>query len=1473
MKHFFLFLLFFSSLFFVFSSGGVVAASQNIVTNTSDYFYWNTTILNSYTGENIPVTLKLPAEYENITNNIDSRDLSINQVKSISDTISLVRSLFTSESTITQLKNNLFSSLSEPIPEVILYAPLNSVLDVTLNNVTIVNSTFSFKINSLNDSRFVQSYEIDPTDLNFSVATVEVVAKGKKLYKCSEWDYLTETCSGNWTLFLEGFLPGETYSFNITPTDPAFGEINISDAYHLDKNYHFLSNVFDQVEAQDGIWSEPINRDEYIRSIFEQNLENGNIINIYARSPTGKRAWVEVYVANSTEYLGKTGIYSSSGGIQNVQVLNISSPTNTFDLKVVSDDSTNPYLEFDHIHDAGRYLTDLSLTPSSTSIVESENVNVTGSYLMSSSGAPSGDIRLALNDTINGLSVNNVCDMGDAFKVDNIVQDLCPRCTDNNDGTITLLSPSNNEQFILTWNLSACPGSSSYSPSNLLTYETTVTNSVLDNPTGNITIYAGPQINITYPANNSVHNSKDLFFEVNTTGSIDSCIYDFNSAGNVSFNCNQRINITAVEGLNNLTVYANNTIGTWASDSLVFSVNSSIPLTFSITSPPNGTIKTDASPVLKLLAYDTDYNSINYTVDIYYANGTHYALDGNGTLTNNTETESHMDPELLLIGNLTTYIITANATDGVNNATANNVSYTLTTPAITLLTPSYNYWDNDGNISFSFKVYDEAYTNISCSLYLDGTLNQTNSSSLTGGTATNFDVSGINEGQGHSWKISCVDPSSNYGEASRLFSVDKTPPLVNTISASPTPVDAGQIINITANITDNLGIDYAQVNISGALYFMTLAGGEYSYEFNTTGLSGNYNYSVIAYDNAGNFGINNTGNFNVTAMRINLTDYYAINATGGRIDGFNSSNLEAIENLILNFSINSFVGDVDTWHLNFTANGSYACTLGNKQNLICYNYTNGDPYRWIEFRNGTETPTYDDTSLVGDAILVNKTGIGSKVNISYNIDEFYNPNVFKWYGSLMNLSDSKWQNGTAQRITGSQNIRVEVDPNIIPVHADQFKLDFKVLAVGNPSQPLEAFGCNSSYVSGTVHNSSNCVFLAEKFPSEFTGNNEYRKIFSGNVTHNLHGLKYIVIETHEQNASNYYQIQTYKAEAQNYTTHWEYSSGYGSNWTNLGDGYETELNINWFNNYSEPTAFVYNFWANTTAGAESSLEGNVTWSINPHMNYPPLVSLHKPLPGEEVGFPYLTRFTLDDPNLDELNGTMYLYNLDNTLNHTIVTGLNSSNSTYLWNDSTLDGNYTLMLKLCELNTTALYCVNVSSNISVDNSPPSVVPTSPPNGSNFGLGESIEISSNVTDNYGVSFVFVNITYPNSTVVSLNLSNFGGIKYNSSFVIPSVSGVYEVKFIAKDNAGNENSTEIVFFNVNSCVYSGSGNWNINCGDNCSISSNVNLFGGNISIIGTGNFFTSANITNFSNLFISGINSTSRCSVYCISGGCFK
>lgn len=71
--------------------------------------------------------------------------------------------------------------------------------------------------------------------------------------------------------------------------------------------------------------------------------------------------------------------------------------------------------------------------------------------------------------------------------------------------------------------------------------------------------------------------------------------------------------------------------------------------------------------------------------------------------------------------------------------------------------------------------------------------------------------------------------------------------------------------------------------------------------------------------------------------------------------------------------------------------------------------------------------------------------------------------------------------------------------------------------------------------------------------------------------------------------------------------------------------------------------------------------------------------------------------------------------------------------------------------------------------------------------------------------------------------------------------------------------------------SCTYSGSGDWLVNCADNCTISTETDLGGNSIVIAGEGTFTTTANIINYNNIKIVGDGQSNQCAVKCV-GGCF-
>lgn len=115
-------------------------------------------------------------------------------------------------------------------------------------------------------------------------------------------------------------------------------------------------------------------------------------------------------------------------------------------------------------------------------------------------------------------------------------------------------------------------------------------------------------------------------------------------------------------------------------------------------------------------------------------------------------------------------------------------------------------------------------------------------------------------------------------------------------------------------------------------------------------------------------------------------------------------------------------------------------------------------------------------------------------------------------------------------------------------------------------------------------------------------------------------------------------------------------------------------------------------------------------------------------------------------------------------------------------------------------------------------------------------------------------------------SYTAPNYDSINFSlcSGYTAPTYNSI-NFTLGESDACGNETS--------DICTYSGSGNWEVDCSDNCKIDSNIDLNGNNISIIGNGTFVTSANISDYNNLHIEGIDNSNICRVTCNDGGCFK
>ncbi|MFA5953201.1 MAG: DUF2341 domain-containing protein [Candidatus Pacearchaeota archaeon] len=220
-------------------------------------------------------------------------------------------------------------------------------------------------------------------------------------------------------------------------------------------------------------------------------------------------------------------------------------------------------------------------------------------------------------------------------------------------------------------------------------------------------------------------------------------------------------------------------------------------------------------------------------------------------------------------------------------------------------------------------------------------------------------------------------------------------------------------------------------------------------------------------------------------------------------------------------------------------------------------------------------------------------------------------------------------------------------------------------------------------------------------------------------------------------------------------------------------------------------------------------------------------------------------------------------NFNNTVINSKILIYNSTNGISITDNSTgnvirnisINSTYTSStLSLLKVNSSNnVFCLNnFTSNLGIY--------INDSNGSNtYNCSYGGKVQGNIYENVNNGTINV-LGSENSSIANYYIGKYGsGYPYNQTNSLNKIYGAVDY-------------VPLTIY-LTSCAYSGSGNWVINCSENCTILSNTDVVENNISILGVGTFRTSANITGFSKLIIAGIDSSNICRVTCFDGGCFK
>jgi hypothetical protein len=282
---------------------------------------------------------------------------------------------------------------------------------------------------------------------------------------------------------------------------------------------------------------------------------------------------------------------------------------------------------------------------------------------------------------------------------------------------------------------------------------------------------------------------------------------------------------------------------------------------------------------------DVDGDNVNYTFQI--ANNSGYSPLENET----NVTDSNFTYTVPSAGTWYWRVRAYDAEDASSFATAfvivslggggGNVTDT-TPPLVVLNSPANNAWLQDGSVTFVYTPSEQLSSIASCSLYINGALNQTNTTAVVNNAENNF-IAAFTDEASYNWTVGCTDTSTagpNSGNATqRVVRVDNATPTITAFSITypgvQSEVKDGQSIVVDIGTSDSgSGVASVTVNCSslnGGFVAATLQSGN--------GASGTWRASCAV---SGLSGVE--GDVNISATASDAVSYSTTNVTAVVVD-------------------------------------------------------------------------------------------------------------------------------------------------------------------------------------------------------------------------------------------------------------------------------------------------------------------------------------------------------------------------------------------------------------------------------------------------------------------------------------------------------------------------------------------------------------------------------------------------------------
>ena len=266
------------------------------------------------------------------------------------------------------------------------------------------------------------------------------------------------------------------------------------------------------------------------------------------------------------------------------------------------------------------------------------------------------------------------------------------------------------------------------------------------------------QVNITLPS--SFSNINSVSSDAIGTPTISGNNLSWFNISGLIMNLSQKyfsFNATgAMPGNYNITITTTNATGSFSSN-IGVTINDTTAPSITFNTPVNSANLSQNYIIINITATD-EYSTVD-TIILRFYNSTNYLLN----TTSSTGSSRYINITNLSEG-VYYYNVTVNdSKNNTNNSATRSLRLDTTAPVVTLISPmDEDTWDSSNIVSFKFNVSDVSIVN--CSLIVDGTTKETDTSIDVGSTQTiTHDLA--NKDHYH-WKINCTDYAGHTGLSS-----------------------------------------------------------------------------------------------------------------------------------------------------------------------------------------------------------------------------------------------------------------------------------------------------------------------------------------------------------------------------------------------------------------------------------------------------------------------------------------------------------------------------------------------------------------------------------------------------------------------------------------------------------------------------------------------------------------------------------